>query len=152
MSRPRRPAATLAVRGVLLLTLLGGLTGCAVFEEENRRLLNAMDASLAPASDGGRWAAAPLAFPAGLVAGVLDAVIVHPATAVDDAWGDTVDWLWTPTDESRLRRAVLTPFMAAFTPPVFLGSWLGRSLLPIPPRDDAGGDGGDATPGTEDDR
>ncbi len=121
---------------VLLALAALAASGCAVTQEQNRRLLNAMDASLTPCCDGGRWALAPVALPLGLVAGVLDAVVVHPATAVDDAWGDTVELLWTPEGESRLRRAVLTPFMAAFTAPVFVGSWLGRCLLPISPRDE----------------
>jgi len=114
--------------------LLAG--GCAILAEDNRRLLNGMDASLSPPTPAGRAALAPLALPAGLLAGVLDAVVIHPVTAADEAWGDTVELLWTPEDESRLRRAVLTPFMAAATPPVLAGSWLRRSLAPITPRDE----------------
>lgn len=126
-------SATFRVVGCLAILLL--LPACAMAERDNRRTLNAMDASLAPAAAGARWAAAPLALPAGLVGLAADALVVHPACSLDDAWGDTVEWLWTPDpDESRFRRAVLLPLVTLATPPVFLGDWLGRALLAIPPR------------------
>jgi hypothetical protein len=104
-------------------------------ERDNRRTLNALDASLTPESAAARWAAAPVALPTGLVALAVDAVVVHPACSIDDAWGDTVEWLWTPDpDESRFRRAVLLPLVTLATPPVFVGDWLGRALFAIPPR------------------
>ncbi len=98
-----------ARRGLIAaLALL--LAGCAVMAEENRRTLNAMDEHVAPESSAARWALAPVALPAGLVGLTADLVIVHPATAIDDAWGDTVEVLWTPRDnETGFRRAVMAP-------------------------------------------
>ena len=118
-----------------LVALMLFLPGCAVINEENRRTLNAMDAAWTPESAGARWGLAPVALPAGLLGLAADAFVVHPACVLDDAWGDTVDWLWTPEpDESRFRRAVLTPLCALATPLVFVGDWLGRALFPMQPR------------------
>jgi hypothetical protein len=106
--------------------------------KDNRRTLNALDESWTPTSTTARVALAPVAFPAGLLALITDAVVVHPVCVLDDAWGDTVDWLWTPKPgESRFRRAVLTPLAALATPFVFVGDWLGRALLPLPPRQES---------------
>ena len=119
-----------------LVLLLGLAAGCAVAAEENRRTLNAMDRSLTPGSEAERWALAPVALPAGLVGLVADALVVHPTTTLDAAWGDTVEMLWTPAeDESRLRRAVFTPFSALLTPFVFVGDAVWRSMFVITPRD-----------------
>ena len=134
--RRRAPRAPFPVLAPLLL-LLALLSACSMKEKENRLTLNALDASFAPSSEGARWALAPVALPAGLVALAVDAVVVHPATVVDDAWGDTVEWLWTPKpDESRFRRAVLLPLSALATPLVWVGDWLGRSVFAIEPREE----------------
>lgn len=123
------------MRGVTLaLALL--LAGCAVFDRDNRRLLTALDEHATPPRAAARWALSPLAFPAGLAAVTLDMVVVQPVCSVDDAWADTVDWLWTSHGESRFRRAVMLPLAVAATPPVFAGDWLARSVFPIDARGD----------------
>jgi hypothetical protein len=122
-------------RIAVVATLLLFCTGCAVFNEDNRLTLNALDEHLAPDSSAARWALAPMGFPLGIVAGVVDLVIVHPATVFDDAWGDTVQLLWTPRDESRFRRAVMLPLVTIATPFVYVGDWLLRSLFDVPPRE-----------------
>jgi len=93
-------------------------------QSENRRTLNALDAHWAPGPTGLRVAAAPVAFPVAALAFVADALVVHPSTVFDEAWHDTVEWLWTPReDESRFRRALITPLAALATPVVFVGDW-----------------------------
>lgn len=124
----------LTITGVLLLSLL--VSGCAVFVAENRRTLNAMDAHLTPTSTGARWALSPVTFPAGLLGAVVDIVLVHPAHVIDDAWGDTVELLWTPRGESRFRRAVMLPLVVIATPVVLISDWLGRSAFAVPHRED----------------
>lgn len=119
----------------LALTLLL-CAGCAVFNEDNRRTLNALDRNFTPESTAARWALAPVGFPTAIVAGVLDMVIVHPSTVFDDAWGDTVQLLWTPSDESRFRRAIILPLVTIATPFVYIGDWLGRAVFDLPPRED----------------
>ncbi len=113
---------------VLLACLLGG---CAVFERENRRALNALDEHAAPANAAARWSLAPLALPVGVAAVTVDMLLVHPVCSIDDAWADTVDWLWTPRGESRFRRAVMLPLAAAATPVVFAGDLVARAAFPI---------------------
>ena len=65
-----------------------------------------------------------------------DAVIVHPVFSIDDAWGDTVELLWSPRDESSLRQALFAPVAAIATPVVFATDWVWRSLWAIDPRDE----------------
>lgn len=109
-------------------------SACAVAEPTNRRTLNAMDAHLAPGSTGARWAALPLTLPAGVLGLAADAIVVHPCCVLDDAWGDTVEYLWRPREESRFRRAAMVPLRAVATPLVFLGDWLTRATFAVPPR------------------
>lgn len=125
-------------RTVRMLCLAAGClaSACAITEPANRRTLNAMDAHLAPASTAARWAALPLTLPAGILGLAADAVVVHPCTVIDDAWGDTVDYLWRPRDESRFRKAVMVPLRAVATPFVFTADWLTRSAFAVPPREE----------------
>lgn len=118
--------------------------GCAMFDHDNRRTLNLLDTNLAPASTAGRVALLPLAIPVGATALVADAVVVHPIAAIDDAFGDTMEVLWSSHDESPLRQVVFTPLAAIATPFVFAGDWLWRCLWPIDPREEpaAAGEGG----------
>ena len=118
---------------VVVLAAAAWSSGCAVMEPGNRRTLNALDERWAPPTPAGRWAAAPVAFPAAVVGLLADALVVNPALAVDDAWSDTVEWLWTPDpDESRFRRALIVPAAALATPFVYVGDWirLGFFLAP----------------------
>jgi hypothetical protein len=131
-----RRMSTIAPLIPLILGLcLTWTAACAIGERENRRVLNALDARAAPATVGGRWALSPVALPAGLVAALADMLVVHPATVFDDAWRDTVDLLWTSREESRFRRALFVPLAALATPFVYVGDWLGRAVLAIPPHD-----------------
>jgi hypothetical protein len=117
--------------------LVFALGGCAVFESENRRMLNALDRHVAPPNAAARWALSPLAMPLSLLAVTGDAVIVHPVCSIDDAWADTVDFLWTSHGESRFRRAMLTPLATLATPFAFVGDLGARILFPIDPNEDA---------------
>ncbi|MGQ0553995.1 MAG: hypothetical protein ACT4PU_12350 [Planctomycetota bacterium] len=136
-SSPRRLTMGRALLLVVLVAIVLWLMGCAVFEEDYRRTLNALDESCIPASATMRWVAVPVTLPTGIVALVADMVLVHPACSVDDAWLDTVDALWTSRGQTRFRRAVLLPLVTIATPFVFVGDWLGRCLFPIDPHEDA---------------
>ena len=140
---PGHPAAVIShsLLRLALVTLVLSGSSCAVFESDNRRMLNLLDEHLTPSDPAAKWALAPIALPTGLAVASVDAAIVHPITVFDDAWGDTTELLWSPgVDESRFRRAVFTPLAAIATPAVFLGDWLGRSLFLIPPRQDDDGE------------
>jgi len=123
------------LRAFAILAALG-LSGCAVFDEPNRPLLDLLDENVAPSSTAGRWLAAPVALPVAAVAVTVDAVVVRPATQIDDAWGDTVELLWEPGDQTPFRRVVVAPVMALATPVVFASDWLVRSMFMVPDRRD----------------
>lgn len=112
------------------------LCGCTTVRDDSRRTLDWLDASLVPESNAARIALLPLAVPVGFGGLVFDTVVVNPVYAVDDAWGDTVELLWTSREESALRRALFTPLAALGTPFVFAGDWLWRCVVPTGPRPD----------------
>lgn len=118
-----------------VLPLVGG--GCTAVREDSRRTLDSLDGNFTPASPTTRTVLLPVAIPVGFCGLLTDTLLVNPAFAIDDAWRDTVDLLWTPRDESPLRRALFTPLAALATPLVFAGDWLGRSVFPIPPRQES---------------
>jgi hypothetical protein len=117
---------------------LTSAAACSMFRDDNRRTLNLIDRELAPASTGAKIALAPVALPVGVTAFAADLVVVHPIASIDDAWLDTEELLWQPKDESGLRRALFVPLAAVATPFVFVGDWVGRWLLPITGRPEAG--------------
>lgn len=121
---------------VRLLVSLVLLAGCTTMRDDSRRTLDWLDGSFTPGSAGARGALLPVAIPVGFTGLVCDTVLVNPVCAVDDAWGDTVDVLWTSSDESGLRRALFVPLAALGTPFVFAGDWLWRSIVPTSPRAD----------------
>ena len=120
-----------------LLGLLGavcGSAGCTTSRDDSRRTLDLLDANLTPSSPVARGLLLPLAIPVGFTGLVCDTLVVNPVCAIDDAWLDTTDLLWTSRDESTLRRTLFTPLAALATPVVFGLDWLWRSLVPLAPR------------------
>lgn len=122
------------VRSLPALGALLMLGGCAIFEPENRRLLELLDADLAPPPGAAAIALTPVTLPVGVVALAADMVVVHPVASIDDAWLDTRDVLWHSTDETSFRKVVMAPVSVLLTPVIFTGDWLGRSLFAIPAR------------------
>ena len=120
-----RPLASL----LLLTTLLVASTGCAVFDEDNRRLVNLMDDRIQPESTAARIALAPVVVPAATVALAGDAVLTHPAHQVAPAWDDVYQLYWKPREIDPLRKAILFPLCVVLTPPSFAGDWLMRSIF-----------------------
>jgi hypothetical protein len=118
------------------LLVLALLTACTTVRDDSRRTVHWLDASLTPESNGARMALLPLAIPVGLGGLAVDTAVVNPACAVDDAWGDTVELLWTSREESALRRALFTPLAALATPFVFGSDWVWRCVVPTEPRRD----------------
>lgn len=122
------------------LLVLALFAGCTTVRDDSRRTADWLDASLTPESNGARMALLPLAIPVGLGALAADTAVVNPVYAVDDAWGDTVELLWTSREESSLRRALFTPLAALATPFVFGSDWLWRCVVPTAPRRDRDAD------------
>ena len=117
-----------------LLVAFLGLAGCTTLRDDSRRTLDLLDANLTPGSPVARGLLLPVAIPVGFAGLVCDTVVVNPVCAIDDAWLDTTDLLWTSRDESTLRRTLFTPLAALATPLVFGLDWLWRSLVPLAPR------------------
>lgn len=120
------------IRGFALLALaltLAPLHGCAVFQKENRRSLNGLDARIHPQSAGAQIALAPVAIPVASGALAVDAFAVNPVLAVEPAWEDTYNLYWKPREMEPLTRAMLFVPIVVLTPPTFVGSWLLNSFF-----------------------
>ncbi len=123
--------------GVRLAAALGlalVLSGCAWSNRDNRPVWNAFEEHLVPERDAAFVATLPLTVPGGFGAILIDSFVVHPAQVVDDAAGDARD-VWTSMQWSEKYYTELATMLprAVGTPIVFVGSFLGRSLLDIDP-------------------
>lgn len=112
-----------------LVVVCACATSCALGNSDRRRALNYLDANWAPSSTTGRWLAAPVALPVGIVAGAIDAIVLHPLSQIDDAWVDTVDVVWDFDDNTEFRTVLLVPLSAVATPVVFGVTWLFRAVF-----------------------
>jgi len=119
---------------LLQVAIALSLMGCTVFSSQQRHTLDWLDRNLTPGSSGVREALLPVAIPVGVIGLASDALVVNPAMAIDDAWRDTVELLWSAQDETSMRRALFAPLAAVATPVVFASDWLWRSLWPLEPR------------------
>jgi hypothetical protein len=116
---------------VLGLLWLVVLSSCAVFNEDNRRLLNVLDDAVAPQSTAAQIALAPPGIVVGSVALGVDAVVVHPIAVIPKAWDDVQELYWKPREYTAIREALLIVPLAVLTPPTFVADWIGRSLFDI---------------------
>lgn len=119
---------------LLIATLLCVTTsGCAVTRSENRLVMNALDeavqGSVITKSTTGKVLAAPVAFPVGLAAGVIDTALVTPARAAVPAAKDTNTYLWENPQGSDLRQMMLLLPKIVATPIVFTTDWVFRSAF-----------------------
>lgn len=120
---------------VFIVTLLccSAMSGCAVMNRENRPTLNsldhAMEGSAITGSTTGKVIAAPIAFPLGVTAGIIDMVVVTPARASIPAAKDTSSYLWENPQGSDLRQMMLLMPKVAATPVVFVTDWAFRSVF-----------------------
>lgn len=129
MTRPRLHACII----LIVCCVLAG--GCAISDAKNRLTLNALDRavqdSIITNSVAGRIAAAPVAIPAGMIAGALDMTVVTPARAVGPAWKDTSACLWENPQGSDMRRMMLFVPKIVATPLLFAGDWAFRSMFDV---------------------
>tara|TARA_R110002073_G_C9128937_1_gene551386 strand:- start:113 stop:595 length:483 start_codon:yes stop_codon:yes gene_type:complete len=112
-----------------LLVVSACATSCALGNGDRRRALNYLDANWMPSTTTGRWLAAPVALPVGIVAGATDAIVLHPLSQIDDAWVDTVDVVWDFDDNTDFRTVLLVPLAAVATPVVFGVTWVFRAVF-----------------------
>ncbi len=117
--------------GRVCLMLGLAVSGCAMFDSDNRRTLNLLDRHITPDSLGTQIALAPAVLPLGGIALAVDQFIVHPVCVSDDAWDDTRTVLWESDDPSLFRRVLLVPLVALATPFFYLGDFLIRASTPF---------------------
>lgn len=116
-----------------LLLYAGTLSACAVMNKENRLVLNSLDnavqGSAITGSTTGKVVSAPIAFPVGITAGLIDMTVVTPARAAIPAAEDTNTYLWKDPQGSDLRQMMLFVPKITATPVVFLTDWAFRSVF-----------------------
>ena len=107
-----------------MLLCTGALSACAVVNKENRLTMNSLDnavqGSVVTSTTTGKVLAAPLAFPVGVTAGIIDMTVVTPARATLPAAKDTNSYLWENPQGSDLRQMMLFIPKITATPIVFL--------------------------------
>ena len=118
---------------VLLLACAAG--GCACLNRNNTPLVNSVERHLVPRTKPAKIMVAPVVLPIGIGAGLLDVFIVHPISVIPDSAHDTVDCLWKDRSGGYVTRMGSTVPLAALTPIVFTGDFIGRSMFDIPPYD-----------------
>ena len=116
---------------IFIVIVVSMTCGCAMFEEDNRRVLNALDETIQPKTVSGRVALAPLGVVAGTAGLAADALVVNPVHQIPEAWDDTAELCWEFGNMSPLRQAVLFPLRLGATPPTFIGDWLCRAMFDI---------------------
>ncbi|PJZ75797.1 hypothetical protein [Leptospira neocaledonica] len=126
----RRPRFYLKSIAVFLIFVLG-FSNCAVFNRNNTPLVIKVEENLVPEETGYKILAAPVYIPLGLVAVILDLIIVHPIIRIPDAFNDTVKLLWTPRDAGYVTRMGFLPISTAMTPVVFILDLFARSSFDI---------------------
>ena len=119
----------------LLLAALMPLSGCAIFNRDNTPLLNWFEAKAIPKKNPAKTLAYPVLIPGGMLAVVIDGVIVHPIRSIDDTMHDTKDICW---DELNWKTEYVTecaalPLRVIGTPVIAVGSFVLRSLFDIEP-------------------
>jgi hypothetical protein len=126
---PHPPRALAGLLALGWLALLGA--GCAVCDKDNRLLLNTLDKKIQPQSTGAKIALAPVMIPAGTLALATDAVLIHPARVVPEAWDDIYELYWKPREMDPLRKMLIFPLSLALTPPSFAGDWAVRAIFDV---------------------
>ncbi len=122
------------MRRVLLVAALAvSCSSCAFMNRRNRPLMNFCEKHLVPDSVAAKALTAPVVLPAGLAAGVIDTLVLHPVASIDDAWFDSSAVLWHPTGRGYVTECALLLPRASLTPPVWALHFSSRVLFDVPP-------------------
>jgi len=117
------------VMTALAAVMLSACSGCAIIDKDNRRVLNHLDEKVQFESDNAKIAASPVFIPVGLVAGLTDAVVVHPLVSLPEAYDDTSEAVWENPGGSEFHQAMIFLPKVVVTPLVFVGDWALRVLF-----------------------
>jgi hypothetical protein len=120
-------------RTVTLVILGFSLTGCAFMNREKRPLLNALDRTIQPQNPWAMVTLAPVMVPVGFVAGVLDTLIIYPATRISDSAGTINQRYFRKPEEPMWKKSALFVPRHIVAVPDFIGLWSIRSFVDLHP-------------------
>lgn len=127
----------IAFYALFSFAIISQLASCAIFDRRNTILVNAVEEHMVPETQPAKLLLSPIYLPVGLMAGVLDAFIVHPIRMIPRAVDDTGDALWEFSDETGyVTHAGSIVYRAGFSPVFFSFAWLARSAFAGPAADD----------------
>lgn len=128
--------AAVSRRARPLLALVPLLAGCACTDLDHLALTNLIDRGLVPDHPVAQEVVAPVLVPVGALTLALDNLLVAPVVHLPSALGDA-RWFWELEAGGYYTELAVLPVRACLTPVVAIGSWMGRSLFGIEPREDA---------------
>jgi hypothetical protein len=108
------------------------LGGCAFQNPKNTPILTTLDKHVQPESTGAKIGYGLFWVPAGVVCGLTDVFIAHPIQATGPAARATVDAMWNTKGQSFIQQTILFVPRVAFTPVVFVATWLFESAFDVP--------------------
>lgn len=104
------------------------LTNCALTDVNHLATTNWMDRHIVPDNKLASWAITPVLIPITIITLVVDNFIVAPTVHLPTALEDTSEFFTSDIDGYYANMGVL-PFKVVLSPIVFVGSWLGRTVL-----------------------
>lgn len=117
----------------LAAALVVPLTGCAFMNQEKRPLLNAMDRAIQPENPWAMVTLAPVMVPVGFAAGVLDSVVLYPATQIGGCAKDINQRYFRKPEEPAWKKTALFVPRHFVAVPDFIGLWTIRSFVDLHP-------------------
>jgi len=117
-----------------LLLIIG--TGCAVSSLDHMCITNLIDRKIVPDNKTVQWIMTPVLVPACAVTLTIDNFIVAPIVQIPSVYGDIREY-WKADVKGYYAGMGILPIRVALTPVVFLGSWFGRTVFGIEPRENA---------------
>lgn len=113
------------MRCIFFVPLLFVITsGCAVLDEDCRRITRSLDSNLTPQSTGAKVALAPIAVPVGFTALAMDGLVINPVCAIPQAFDEASDAAFEKVEFQGLFEIVLFPMRILTFTAVFAGSEL----------------------------
>ena len=117
-------------RLVLLTAIVLLFSQCAVLSKDNRYLTAALDEDQVPESQTMRTLFYPLAVPTGLVAMLIDGILIHPLVSLPRA-ADDATFVFTEIDYMGVLEIIAFPMRLITYPVVLAGDWIFRITVPV---------------------
>jgi len=121
----------LALRICMLCALAAGFSACAFMKKENRPSTTALDQMISPGSTAAKVALAPVVIPVGFVTLMADIFVLHPLSTIPKDAQDTYEIIWEDPSGGIVQQTFLLLPKVIFTPIVFVGDFLFRSIFDV---------------------